>query len=384
MDSVTDERPGADWSVGQDVHGGCNWGGMMDWFYHVMEKKSYRWPKKSTAEANDFGYTSDDNGNMFGGWPANQRNPKCDGYSPVDTVQVTDYYMGLAYDAFSAPAQEAKKMQWLVKYGVLSIGICASPTSFNSYTGGVVQGTNACSAGCRLDHGVATVGYGVDSGVNYWKIKNSWGTNWGENGYGRIQRGVGCLGLGQETIACVAKPSTDDGPSPTPSPQPTTQAPEPEPTPGCDESMSGNGQDYRGCQRTTRTGRTCQKWTSNEPHSHSFKPEYYPGMGLGDHNKCRNPDGDQTIWCYTTDPDYSWDYCDPLENEPPTPAPTQAPEPEPTPAPQPACNEDLSGNGQDYRGCQTKSISGKTCQKWTSNTPHTHDNHPDNIFLIHT
>merc|ERR1712166_1519625 len=43
--------------------------------------------------------------------------------------------------------------------------------------------------------GVAIVGYGVDNGKKYWKIRNSWGASWGEAGYIRIVRGKGECGL---------------------------------------------------------------------------------------------------------------------------------------------------------------------------------------------
>ena len=83
----------------------------------------------------------------------------------------------------------------------------------------------------------------------------------------------------------------------------------------CSETMSGNGQDYLGCQSRTKNGLTCQMWSEQYPHSHSFLADWYPSAHVGDHNFCRNPDGDTTIWCYTTDPGMRWEYCEPRESE---------------------------------------------------------------------
>merc|ERR1719428_1057670 len=71
---------------------------------------------------------------------------------------------------------------------------------------------------------------------------------------------------------------------------------------GCKETMTGNGQDYIGCQYQTKSGRMCQSWTEQTPQSHGYIPDWFPDAHLGDHNFCRNPDGDSTIWCLTTDP----------------------------------------------------------------------------------
>ncbi len=71
----------------------------------------------------------------------------------------------------------------------VSVAVEADGLDWQFYSGGVV--TDGC--GTNLDHGVLVVGYGTDNTgqpQDYWKVKNSWGASWGENGYIRIGRGT--------------------------------------------------------------------------------------------------------------------------------------------------------------------------------------------------
>ena len=75
--------------------------------------------------------------------------------------------------------------------------------------------------------------------------------------------------------------------------------------------LPNNGKDYRGTLNKTKSGLTCQNWTSQSPHKHNNTPQKKPNTGVGDHNYCRNPDNEPGgIWCYTTDKNKRWEHCD--------------------------------------------------------------------------
>jgi len=77
------------------------------------------------------------------------------------------------------------------------------------------------------------------------------------------------------------------------------------------DCFRGLGEGYNGTISTTSSGLTCQRWSEQTPHRFILPSEQYPEIA-GGHNYCRNPgsrapDGP---WCFTTDPDTRWEYCD--------------------------------------------------------------------------
>merc|ERR1719454_1022988 len=47
----------------------------------------------------------------------------------------------------------------------------------------------------KVDHAVLLVGWGEENGQKYWKLQNSWGPDWGEDGFFRIARGENESGI---------------------------------------------------------------------------------------------------------------------------------------------------------------------------------------------
>uniref|UniRef100_A0A3B4F895 Plasminogen n=1 Tax=Pundamilia nyererei TaxID=303518 RepID=A0A3B4F895_9CICH len=131
-----------------------------------------------------------------------------------------------------------------------------------------------------------------------------------------------------------------------------------------EECIVCNGEDYKGKISTTENGFTCQRWDSQKPHNHDYHPSSLPQKYL-EENYCRNPDGDPRPWCFTTSPSKRWDYCA---------IPRCTAEPS-TIVPEVDC---VTNEGLAYRGTIAVTESGKTCQSWSAQVPHKHNQSPEN------
>merc|ERR1712159_234190 len=86
--------------------------------------------------------------------------------------------------------QSCADLMAAVQQGPVSVAIEAGQSGFQHYSSGIFSG----SCGTALDHGVLVVGYGTDGGNDYWKVKNSWGTTWGDQGYIRMKKSCSATG----------------------------------------------------------------------------------------------------------------------------------------------------------------------------------------------
>ncbi|KAJ0104671.1 hypothetical protein Patl1_18198 [Pistacia atlantica] len=116
------------------------------------------------------------------------------------------------------PANDEDALLKAVANQPVAVAIDAGGSDFQFYSEGVFTG----KCGTELDHGVAVVGYGITlDGTKYWIVRNSWGPEWGEKGYIRMQRGIsskeGLCGIAMEASYPIKKSSTNPiGPSHSP------------------------------------------------------------------------------------------------------------------------------------------------------------------------
>ena len=98
----------------------------------------------------------------------------------------------------TVPKLDEDALAVALQNGPVLVAVDAGNAAFQMYRGGVLRGKDC---GTQLDHALLLVGYGnatheeTGQPTRYWKLQNSWGATWGEEGYLRLERGTNACGV---------------------------------------------------------------------------------------------------------------------------------------------------------------------------------------------
>ena len=97
------------------------------------------------------------------------------------------------------PTNSSDQLKAAIAKQPVAVTIDAGRYPFQHYFSGIITDPDC---GTSLDHAVLAVGYGSENGQEYYLVKNSWGSDWGENGYVRIgiADGKGICGIQEHTL----------------------------------------------------------------------------------------------------------------------------------------------------------------------------------------
>ena len=100
---------------------------------------------------------------------------------------------------YKVGAKSVSQLKAAIAKGPVSVTVEADKAAFGQYKHGVLN-TSAC--GTSLDHAITAVGYGSANGQDYYIVRNSWGSSWGDRGYINIAavEGKGICGIQQVSV----------------------------------------------------------------------------------------------------------------------------------------------------------------------------------------
>ncbi|CAH9093615.1 unnamed protein product [Cuscuta epithymum] len=119
------------------------------------------------------------------------------GSCDLKTIAAVGYKIGGYTEIQGSPRERA--VLDVVRNQPVSVSINGGTHNFQHYKGDIFDDPSCSASPEDQNHGVTIVGFGTsNNGKKYWKVKNSWGKTWGEDGYMRIARDQGRCGIATE------------------------------------------------------------------------------------------------------------------------------------------------------------------------------------------
>jgi len=170
--------------------GGCNGGDLPTAFDYVQSAGGIATQASYPDTSSDAGPTG-----------------KCKSSTPVVKVTGYEYAVPPCTGGKCNNQKESDMMAALNTYGPLSV--CVNAQNWDGYSSGIY--TTKCSGKYNaLDHCVQLVGYDTTGSTSYWKVRNSWASSWGENGFIRLPMGTNACGIADEAMYVTATTISED------------------------------------------------------------------------------------------------------------------------------------------------------------------------------
>lgn len=110
----------------------------------------------------------------------------CRNCNPGEACYIPEEYYIYQVEEYGFVAGEEAMMNEIYQRGPISCSV-ADPQSLIDYTYGIYYDTTGRTS---EDHEISVVGWGEENGVKYWRVRNSWGSHWGEEGFFKVVRGI--------------------------------------------------------------------------------------------------------------------------------------------------------------------------------------------------
>jgi len=113
--------------------------------------------------------------------------------------KAADIYASISSYKYATKTRNENEMKDATA-SVAPLSICVDAEPWQFYSSGVMMRSQC---GTSLDHCVQITGYDTSASTPFWTVRNSWGTNWGEKGFIRLQFGQNTCGCAEEATTAV-------------------------------------------------------------------------------------------------------------------------------------------------------------------------------------